>query len=255
MATEMGLLIPQPEEVVLRAIFYNPDSLATLDPATISFEVKEENHEAELDDDVASVCSTVSSRSKKHFFLVDVEKMLDEFSLFAAARDVPSIDTLFSGFRLDSHMESTIKYSMRINESRRLAHIVHYHDQEALRRARQRAERRVYEEKEKQHQRIQQLQPNRNSLSRGNGYSSKTLTSRRKTYHADSSRKHAQKILVLGCGERIDRLAPELNEMLKINGVVVEYQDSLNACATFNILNAKDRRVAAALLPYDPDCA
>ncbi|KAI9915188.1 hypothetical protein PsorP6_007693 [Peronosclerospora sorghi] len=62
-------------------------------------------------------------------------------------------------------------------------------------------------------------------------------------------------ILVLGCGERIDRLAPELNKMLNITGIVVEYQDSLNACATFYILNAEDRRVAAALLPYDPDCA
>ncbi|KAI9916964.1 hypothetical protein PsorP6_018190 [Peronosclerospora sorghi] len=54
---------------------------------------------------------------------------------------------------------------------------------------------------------------------------------------------------------RIDRLAPELNEMLKINGIVVEYQDSLNTCATFNILNVEERRVAAELLPYDPECA
>ncbi|POM70896.1 Hypothetical protein PHPALM_12608 [Phytophthora palmivora] len=61
-------------------------------------------------------------------------------------------------------------------------------------------------------------------------------------------------ILVLGCGERINHgLAPELKEMLKVNGIVVEYLDTVNACATFNILNAEDRRVAAALLPYDPD--
>ncbi|ETK80025.1 hypothetical protein F441_14427 [Phytophthora nicotianae CJ01A1] len=61
-------------------------------------------------------------------------------------------------------------------------------------------------------------------------------------------------ILVLGCGERINHgLAPELKELLKTNGIVVEYLDSVNACATFNILNAEDRRVAAALLPYDPD--
>jgi uncharacterized protein len=63
-------------------------------------------------------------------------------------------------------------------------------------------------------------------------------------------------ILVLGCGERINHgLAPELKEMLKLNGIVVEYLDTVNACATFNILNAEDRRVAAALLPYDPDAA
>ncbi|KAL7687371.1 putative NDUFAF3/Mth938 domain-containing protein [Plasmopara halstedii] len=59
-------------------------------------------------------------------------------------------------------------------------------------------------------------------------------------------------ILVLGCGERVDHgLDPELKEMLKVNGIVVEYLDTVNACATFNILNAEDRPVAAALLPYD----
>ena len=61
-------------------------------------------------------------------------------------------------------------------------------------------------------------------------------------------------ILLLGCGKRISHgLAPELKEMLKVNGIVVEYLDNVNACATFNILNAEDRRVAAALLPYDAD--
>ncbi|CAI5743162.1 unnamed protein product [Hyaloperonospora brassicae] len=63
-------------------------------------------------------------------------------------------------------------------------------------------------------------------------------------------------ILVLGCGERINRaLSPELQEMLKVNGIVVEYMDTVNACATFNVLNAEDRRVAAALLPCNPDAA
>lgn len=63
-------------------------------------------------------------------------------------------------------------------------------------------------------------------------------------------------ILVLGCGARIQHnLAPELKEFLKVNGIVVEYLDSVNACATFNILNAEDRKVAAAILPYDPDAS
>ncbi|DBA04527.1 TPA: hypothetical protein N0F65_011075 [Lagenidium giganteum] len=63
-------------------------------------------------------------------------------------------------------------------------------------------------------------------------------------------------ILVLGCGPRIQRsLDPELKEYLKVNGIVVEYLDSLNACATFNILNAEDRKVGAAILPYDPDAS
>lgn len=66
----------------------------------------------------------------------------------------------------------------------------------------------------------------------------------------------ATEILVLGCGARIQHnLAPELKEFLKVNGIVVEYLDSVNACATFNILNAEDRKVAAAILPYDPDAS
>ncbi|KAH9110676.1 hypothetical protein LEN26_013667 [Aphanomyces euteiches] len=61
-------------------------------------------------------------------------------------------------------------------------------------------------------------------------------------------------ILVLGCGKRIPRLLdPSLVDYLKSHGIVVEYVDSFNACATFNILNAEDRKVAAAILPCVPD--
>ncbi|ETO60214.1 SLOB protein kinase [Phytophthora nicotianae P10297] len=198
MATGMELLAPQPEEGVLemltpeiadvlQAIFYYPDSLP---------EPPEEAENSVDFDDATSVSSSVSSRNKKHLFLVDVEKMLDEFPLFAVP-ELPPIRTLFSGFRLDSAMKSTIKYSMRINASRTQAHIVHYNDQQALLRARQRAERRVYEEKEKQQQRIQQLTPSKNPTSKGNSYSSKTIPTRRKTYRADSFRKHAQRALSL----------------------------------------------------------
>ncbi|EQC29405.1 hypothetical protein SDRG_12868 [Saprolegnia diclina VS20] len=60
-------------------------------------------------------------------------------------------------------------------------------------------------------------------------------------------------ILVLGCGKRIAKqLEPSLVEYLKSNGIVVEYLDSFNACATFNILNAEDRKVAAAILVNEP---
>lgn len=198
MATGMELLSPLPEEGVLEmlapeiaevlvAIFYEPEALASL--------AEVENNGAEFDDTASVSTSTASSRNKKHLFLVDLEQMLEDFPLFAAARDVPPIRTLFSGFRLDSAMKSTIKYSMRINASRSQAHIVHYNDQEALLRARQRAERRVYEEKEKQQQRIQQLTHSKNPTSKGNAYSSKTIPSRRKTYRADSFRKHAQRTL------------------------------------------------------------
>ncbi|KAF1773448.1 Thioredoxin-like fold [Phytophthora cactorum] len=158
--------------------FYYPDALSPPEPE-LSSEAEVEKNGSEFDDS-ASVSSIVSSRNKKRLFLVDVEKMLDDFPLFAV-HDIPPIRTLFSGFRLDSAMKSTIKYSMRINASRTQAHIVHYNDQQALLRARQRAERRVYEEKEKQQQRIQQLTPSKNPTSKGNPYSSKTIPTRRKT--------------------------------------------------------------------------
>ncbi|CAH0479433.1 unnamed protein product [Peronospora belbahrii] len=204
MATGMELLCPQPEKSVLdmlapeiaevlQAIFYCQETIISPDSPPHSFEVDGESKSTE-GDDLASVSSTVPSRNKKHLFYVDVEKMLRDFPLFSAARDVPPIRTLFSGFRLDSNMKSTIKYSMRINASRSHAHMVHYNDQVALQRARQRAERRVYEEKEKQHQRRQQLTPSKNPVSKGNAYSSKTMPSRRKTYRADSFRNHAQRM-------------------------------------------------------------
>ncbi|CAH0485712.1 unnamed protein product [Peronospora farinosa] len=204
MATGMELLCPRPEKKVLQmlapeitevleAIFYFQEGLVQPDIALLSSE--EESKSVDVDDAAKMVNCSVNSRNKKHLFLVDVEKMLEDFPLFSAARDVPPIRTLFSGFRLDSNMKSTIKYSMRINASRSQAHIVHYNEQETLLRARQRAERRVYEEKEKQQQRCRQLTPSKNSTSKGIAYSSKTITSRRKTFRADSFRKHARRTL------------------------------------------------------------
>uniref|UniRef100_F0WYN3 NADH dehydrogenase [ubiquinone] 1 alpha subcomplex assembly factor 3 n=1 Tax=Albugo laibachii Nc14 TaxID=890382 RepID=F0WYN3_9STRA len=60
-------------------------------------------------------------------------------------------------------------------------------------------------------------------------------------------------LLLVGCGERIQHdLDPDVREYLRMHGIVVECLDSANASATFNILNAEDRRVAAALLPCEP---
>jgi uncharacterized protein len=71
---------------------------------------------------------------------------------------------------------------------------------------------------------------------------------------ADADQFVRAEILVLGCGAKIRHdLPPETKEFLKVNGIVVEYVDTINACATFNILNAEDRRVAAAILPHDPE--
>ncbi|RLN92335.1 hypothetical protein BBJ28_00004984 [Nothophytophthora sp. Chile5] len=208
MATGMELLAPQPEEGVLEmlapeiaevllAIFWYTDALPPPDPAPLSSSSTSSvtelgSNPPDFDDDASIVScsnSSVSTRNKKHLFLVDLEQMLADQPLFAATEDVPPIETLFSGFRLDSSMKSTIKHSMRINASRNQAHLVHYNDQTALLRARQRAERRVYEEKEKQLQRIQQLTPSKNPSSKGNAYSSKTTPSRRQSYRSDSFRK------------------------------------------------------------------
>ncbi|KAG7396333.1 hypothetical protein PHYBOEH_002468 [Phytophthora boehmeriae] len=205
MATGMELLTPEPDEnvldmlapeiaEVLLAIFYYPETFVPSQSSTLaSSSVEDVETDGADADDAESINSAVSTRNKKHLFLVDLERMLDELPLFAAATDVPPIGTLFSGFRLDSSMKSTIKHSMRINASRSQAHIVHYNDQEALLRARQRAELRVYEEQEKQQQRIQQLTASKNPTSKGNSHSSKTMPSRRKTYRANSFRKHAQR--------------------------------------------------------------
>ena len=209
MATGLELPSPQPEKGVLemvapeiadvlQAIFCCPDRLIRpSNPAQLCSGVEKERQRAGRYDDVASVGggSTGSSRSKKHLFLVDVDRMLEDFALFAAAHDVAPIRTLFSGFRLDSDMKSTIKCSMRINASRSQAHIVRYNDQEALSRTRQRAERRAYEEREKQRRRIQQLALGGNPTSKGIAYSSKNLSSRRKAYRADSFRKHTKRVL------------------------------------------------------------
>ncbi|XP_059505658.1 NADH dehydrogenase [ubiquinone] 1 alpha subcomplex assembly factor 3 [Stegostoma tigrinum] len=56
-------------------------------------------------------------------------------------------------------------------------------------------------------------------------------------------------ILVLGLGERVQRLDPKLFMLLKNKGIAVEVQDTPNACATFNFLTSEKRHTAAALIP------
>lgn len=60
----------------------------------------------------------------------------------------------------------------------------------------------------------------------------------------------APEILVVGCGNRIDRVSPEVRNFLKSNGIKVEAVDTRNAASTFNILNEEGRQVAVAMLPY-----
>lgn len=60
-------------------------------------------------------------------------------------------------------------------------------------------------------------------------------------------------ILVLGTGDRVERLDPKLLKIMRENGVAVEVQDTPNACATFNFLTSERRLTAAALIPVISD--
>lgn len=148
---------------------------------------------AEDTESLASAVTTDSSRSSRSSrrFVVTLDAVLS-CELFASAADVQTIETLFAGFRFDSSMKSTIKTSMRINASRNQAYVVHFKEREALQRARQRAERRVHEEREKQEQRIQRLAASKHHARPHSAtdlrFNSKTTPGRRRSYRADSMR-------------------------------------------------------------------
>ncbi|XP_030898223.2 NADH dehydrogenase [ubiquinone] 1 alpha subcomplex assembly factor 3 [Melopsittacus undulatus] len=56
-------------------------------------------------------------------------------------------------------------------------------------------------------------------------------------------------ILVLGTGDRVERLPPAMLKQMRECGIAVEVQDTPNACATFNFLTSEKRMVAAGLIP------
>ncbi|KFQ20991.1 NADH dehydrogenase [ubiquinone] 1 alpha subcomplex assembly factor 3, partial [Mesitornis unicolor] len=56
-------------------------------------------------------------------------------------------------------------------------------------------------------------------------------------------------ILVLGTGDRVERLPPAMLKQMRECRIAVEVQDTPNACATFNFLTSEKRRAAAALIP------
>lgn len=58
-------------------------------------------------------------------------------------------------------------------------------------------------------------------------------------------------ILILGCGQRIKMINPQLRDFFRQKGISIEALDTWNAVATWNILNQEDRAVAAALMPFD----
>ncbi|XP_074813424.1 NADH dehydrogenase [ubiquinone] 1 alpha subcomplex assembly factor 3 isoform X2 [Natator depressus] len=56
-------------------------------------------------------------------------------------------------------------------------------------------------------------------------------------------------ILVLGMGDKVERLEPDVLKFMRECGIAVEVQDTPNACATFNFLTSEGRATAAALIP------
>ncbi|HEX2478740.1 MAG TPA: Mth938-like domain-containing protein, partial [Geminicoccaceae bacterium] len=55
-------------------------------------------------------------------------------------------------------------------------------------------------------------------------------------------------ILILGAGATFGQPGPDLRQVLRAHGIVIEAMDTRAACRTFNVLLAEDRRVAAALI-------
>lgn len=58
-------------------------------------------------------------------------------------------------------------------------------------------------------------------------------------------------ILLLGCGARMEFVAPELRQALRAAGVALEPMDTGAACRTYNVLMAEGRQVAAALIAVE----
>ncbi|XP_074054010.1 NADH dehydrogenase [ubiquinone] 1 alpha subcomplex assembly factor 3 isoform X2 [Macrotis lagotis] len=56
-------------------------------------------------------------------------------------------------------------------------------------------------------------------------------------------------IVVVGTGDRMEKLQPEILKAMRKRGIAVEVQDTPNACATFNFLCSEGRVAGAALIP------
>ncbi|XP_006010919.1 NADH dehydrogenase [ubiquinone] 1 alpha subcomplex assembly factor 3 [Latimeria chalumnae] len=56
-------------------------------------------------------------------------------------------------------------------------------------------------------------------------------------------------VLVLGTGDRVERIDPKVLKFMRMKGIAVEVQDTPNACATFNFLTSEHRLTAAGLIP------
>ena len=55
-------------------------------------------------------------------------------------------------------------------------------------------------------------------------------------------------VLLIGCGQQQQFLAPDLERALRQKGIVPEVMDTGAACRTYNVLLSEERRAAAALI-------
>jgi uncharacterized protein len=56
------------------------------------------------------------------------------------------------------------------------------------------------------------------------------------------------RLLLLGCGRRMEMPSREFKAALRAAGITLEAMDTGGACRTFNVLLSEDRSVAAALI-------
>ena len=59
-------------------------------------------------------------------------------------------------------------------------------------------------------------------------------------------------LCIVGTGRRMQRTPKSLHDDLKAMGIAYEVMDTVNALATFNVLNEEGRNVIGAFLPLDP---
>lgn len=63
----------------------------------------------------------------------------------------------------------------------------------------------------------------------------------------------AMEVVFIGCGSSMPRLlAPEIYQHFRSKGIVIEATNTINAAASFNVLNSEGRNVCAALLTIEP---
>ena len=55
-------------------------------------------------------------------------------------------------------------------------------------------------------------------------------------------------VLLMGCGNEMTYIADDIQQNLKVNGIVIEPMDTGAACRTWNVLLSEERQAAAALI-------